>query len=64
MTESLLEAACDKKKPETEYVEELMSLYAATRQKDKLALFANKLQKQRFKLSKHWKQVLESSKEW
>ena len=64
MTESLLEAACDKKKPETEYVEELMSLYAATRQKEKLALFAEKLQKQRFKLSKHWKQVLESSKEW
>ena len=64
LTESLLEAACDKKKPETEYVEELMSLYAATRQKEKLAAFADKLQKQRFKLSKHWKQVLESSKEW
>lgn len=63
-TEDLLEAACDKKKPETEYVEELMSLYAASRQKEKLAVFAEKLQKQRFKLSKHWKQVLESSKEW
>ena len=64
IAEALLEAACDKKKPETNYVEELMSLYAATRQKEKLSMFANKLQKQRFKLSKHWKQVLESSKEW
>jgi hypothetical protein len=64
LTESLLEAACDKKKPETEYVEELMILYAATRQKEKLSTFADKLQRQRFKLSKHWKQVLESSKEW
>jgi len=64
VTESLLEAACDKKKPETVYVEELMSLYAATRQKEKLSVFADKLQGQRFKLSKHWKQVLESSKQW
>jgi hypothetical protein len=64
LTESLLESACDKKRPDTKYVEELMSLYAATRQKEKLSLFAEKLQKQRFKLSKYWKQVLESSKEW
>ena len=64
IAESLLESACDKKKPETTYVEELMSLYAATRQKEKLTVLASKLQKQRFKLSKHWKQVLESSKEW
>jgi len=64
IAESILESACDKKKPETSYVEELMSLYAATRQKEKLSVFTNKLQKQRFKLSKHWKQVLESSKEW
>ena len=64
LAESLLEAACDKKKPDTSHVEELMSLYAATRQKDKLTVFAGKLQKQRFKLSNHWKQVLESSKQW
>ena len=64
IAESLLESACDKKKPETNYVEELMSLYAATRQKEKLSVFATKLKKQRFKLSNHWKQVLESSKEW
>ena len=64
IAESLLESACDKKNPGTHYVEELMSLYAATRQKEKLYILANKLQKQRFKLSKHWKQVLESSKEW
>lgn len=64
MTESMLETACNQKKPSTEYVEELMSLYAATRQKEKLSVFAEKLQKQRFKLSKYWKQVLESSKEW
>lgn len=63
-SESLLETACNKKNPETSYVEELMSLYAATRQKEKLSVFADNLQKQRFKLSKHWKQVLESSKEW
>lgn len=64
ITESLLEAACDKKQPDTSHIEELLSLYAATRQKEKLGLFANKLQKQNFKLSKHWKQVLESSKQW
>lgn len=64
MAESLLETACGKNKPDTTHVEELMSLYAATRQKEKLSTLANKLQKQRFKLSKHWKQVLESSKEW
>jgi len=64
IAEAILETACDKKKPDTSHVEELMSLYAATRQKEKLGVFADKLQKQRFKLSKHWKQVLESSKQW
>ena len=64
MTESLLEAACDKRKPDTKHVEELMSLYAASRQKEKLQQFAEKLKTQRFKLSKYWKQVLESSREW
>jgi len=64
IAESILESACGNEKPETSYVEELLSLYAATRQKEKLSVFASKLQKQRFKLSNHWKQVLESSKEW
>ena len=62
--EVLLESACAKKRPDTSHVEELMSLYAATRQKEKLSALADNLQTKRFKLSKHWKQVLESSKEW
>jgi hypothetical protein len=52
------------KKPELSLVEELLSLLAATRQKESLETFANSLEQQKFKLSKHWKQVLESSKEW
>ena len=51
-------------KPENSLIEELLSLYAATRQKDKLINFAESLQKQKFKLSNHWKQVLQSAKEW
>lgn len=51
-------------KPENSLIEELLSLYAATRQKDRLNSFANSLQQQKFKLSNHWKQVLESAKEW
>jgi len=53
-----------KAKPEVNLVEELLSLLAATRQKDALSSFAKTLQQQKFKLSTHWKQVLESSKEW
>ncbi|MGB1310169.1 MAG: hypothetical protein ACPG47_03115 [Leucothrix sp.] len=64
MAESMLLAACDKKRPDTSHVEEIMSLYAATRQKEKLTALANNLQRRRFKLSKYWKQVLESSKQW
>lgn len=51
-------------KPETRLIEEILSLYAATRQKDKLIQFASNLQQQKYTLSKHWKQVLESAKEW
>lgn len=51
-------------KPENSLIEELLSLYAATRQKDKLTRFADSLVQQKFKLSNHWKQVLESAKGW
>lgn len=51
-------------KPENSLIEELLSLYAATRQKDRLIGFANSLQQRKFKLSNHWKQVLDSAKEW
>ena len=51
-------------KPENSMVEELLSLYAATRQKDRLINFADSLQHRKFKLSNHWKQVLQSAKEW
>ena len=53
-----------KGKPDISLVEELLSLLAATRQKETLETFASSLMQQKFKLSKHWKQVLESSKEW
>ncbi|RVU84269.1 hypothetical protein EOL70_12340 [Leucothrix sargassi] len=53
-----------KAKPDVTLVEELLSLLAATRQKESLAAFASSLEQQKFTLSKHWKQVLESSKEW
>ncbi|PID46863.1 MAG: hypothetical protein CSB47_01895 [Proteobacteria bacterium] len=51
-------------KAETSLVEEMLSLYAATRQKDKLIRFADDLKQQKYILSSHWKQVLESTKEW
>lgn len=51
-------------KPENSLIEELLSLYAATRQKDRLIKFTDSLQHRKFKLSNHWKQVLESAKEW
>ena len=53
-----------KAKPDVTLVEELLSLLAATRQKESLQSFASNLEQQKFNLSKHWKQVLESSKEW
>lgn len=53
-----------KGKPDVAIVEELLSLLAATRQKESLETFASNLDQHNFKLSKHWKQVLESSKEW
>jgi len=51
-------------RPETALVEELLSLYAATHQKTRLLQFAHSLQQHQFTLSNHWKQVLESAKEW
>ena len=64
--QSLLEKAYTNSttKPENSLIEELLSLYAATRQKDRLVKFAESLQQKKFKLSNHWKQVLESAKEW
>lgn len=61
LTKAIHEA---KGKPQVALVEELLSLLAATRQKESLETFAHSLAQQKFKLSKHWKQVLESSKEW
>ncbi len=67
IAQTLLEDAClnQSTRPQTGVVEELLSFYAATRQRGALEQFANYLKQQhKFNLSDHWKQVLESAKEW